>query len=267
MNPRAIVGLVAAALVIILAAIPILTSTVQFTEIQDNEGGSPPFSAYSGETIQISYGDVVTVNGVAQTSFYFYSSAFSVFWDGSSNYVNDWSNELHFEPVAGDTLTFSRHAVSGTGTLAALDVNIPKGQAIYTDADGDLMRFNGEFYLDKTSVFYIVTVNSPAIFAKGTLGNVDNYLSKGYNGTAFVDYTVSDITVTSEPVEGTSNLVKVTGKSYTSEDTVKTNAMIIAPLEYHAPSDGGTMGTLVDVVPLFMVVSLLIAAVGIMRRH
>lgn len=269
MNARAIVGLVAAALVVILAAIPVLSEFSEFTELDDNENISTRFSVYKGETLELVFGDdlAITVNGVSQDTFAFYSSTFLITKTSSTIYFNDWVNEVSVSIASGDTLTISDYDVSGTGGLAAVDANVIKGQAIYADPEGDYAKFSGDsFFMDKNSVFFVTAGTAPAIFAKGTLNDLEVLQSKGYAGS-FADFTITDIDVTYAPVDGANGTVQVSGVSYLANGEARTNASVLAPIAYHAPSDGGTTGLLVDLVPLFLSIALLLGAVAIVLRR
>lgn len=264
MDSRAIVGLVAAALVVILAAIPILSSYGEFTEVEDNSSPYLRYSEYTGETLNIVFGadNTATVNGAAVADFEFHSATLQIQKNSAGIYLNEWSDQFHAQVVEGDTVTISRYTATGTGGLSALDSQIPRGQAIYVDPAGDYAQFSGAFFLDKNAVAYIFVESNPSLFAKGTLGGFTVLNSKGFSGNAFVDYTVTDIELTYTEVEGASGTALVSGSSYKSNGVEATNSVVVAPIEYHAPSDGGVVGTLTDLIPLLLVISLLIAAVG-----
>lgn len=267
MGARAVITLVAAALVVVLAAIPVITSMDNFTEPADNTSNTR-MSLYNGETLQISFdGTVMTVNGETRSPFYIYSSTFELFFTGTGDaQVKVWEDDQRFNLAAGDTLTVSNYRVTGTGTAAIVDTHLIKGEALFINDKGALgVFFNGTpYYAGRSSTLYIINYDTPGLFIKGHVGSdFSVLLSKSWVDSAYQDVDITNIELQTTDVEGAPNTVVVSGFTLTAGDSELNNPFMVAPIEYQAPSDGGTTKTLVDVIPLFIVISLLLAAVGL----
>lgn len=244
------------ALVVVVVAIPIM-SGLHFYETIQNDNSDVRYSEYTGETFEFVYDNsVLTINGeeYASTGIFLFSETTSI----STAFVADFENNVAATWADGDTLTISRGSVTGTGSMASMDFSL--GVAVYVDNDGDLGRYQTGAYVNSDATIYTIYNNNPALFAKGSIvDDFDIYHSGNVVDTAITDVAITDVTLdTTETADG---VFLINECSLVKSDDTTLKAFYIIPIDYQAVSDGGTTGQIVDVIPVLLVISLLLAAV------
>lgn len=263
MDTKAVVSLVVAVMVFSALAVPVISANSQVAITESNASPYCYVNEYTGAPLvyEVTAPGVVELGG--QEVYLFLQAENIATNDTSDNiYLFDVANNVTYQATVGDTITVSSSGIVGTGNLSALDIEV----------QGDLFvsAHRGTHGLFNTSSEPIVTdgaelrlfSNYPSMgMWEGDLDSLAKVYAKTFSGLTMSDATVGTPTVTSAPVQGTES-VKITAASVTmGEDTV--NLQVLAPMDYVVSYDS-TVSALVQVIPVFLVIGILVAGIGVM---
>lgn len=282
--PALVVGLVVAILIITVVAIPIIDDIKGTVSTPNDNEGMRYSVAKFDDDLRIEYvssgnflvnGQTIAITGDE------YGRAYCIMSDtmiiicsqnsGTINYPGCDAATKSFKS-AGDYIEWS----NGTWTLSIQGATTtgPYSWLLYPDDDGIYgfwRSYNTGIYLDHNATIYYssnvatiaddsTTVTAPAIIGKISADG-STYKAFAYTTTAQDLTADTSVALTIKESGDLADNIRGVAVTYGGTTTYATN--FIAPLEYHTlDSNQSTIRSIIDVIPILLIVSLLIAIIG-----
>lgn len=276
--PTLVVGLIVAILIVTVVAVPIIddASKTIVTEMNNPTGIYSMAASSSGDEVTIEPGTngSLIINGVEQNQPN--QSGIEKIWgqDLAIRITTDNSNKTQFQPtVTGiGTITSIRYAsgvISLTGSTGNTTIDSPF--FLYPDVNGTYGEYDtrnsimGEIFINKTSKAWIGSAGLNYMLYDISGGNASVV------GTQIMNSVTVNTTITAQFLESDDGLSYQVAKNPTinytnpeTSETVNNNwLMLYCPISYLSISEtDGAIRTIIDIMPLVLIVSMLIAVVG-----
>ncbi len=268
--PGMVVGVIIAVLMITVVAIPIIDSLPATSyEYADNEQISTRLAYETNPTIEIEVIDLSTMSVKIDSTTITYSDAFSITSadfgigaDTSSKILFFFSNEPRVNMATGDRISVT----NGDWTYTPTSGSTQSGHIdwiFYPSVDGDWAMYkniNAKVSADST----IYVAGSIAGIAAGTAeGTVGGEFTQLYIYP--LDATMT-VTLNKTPIEGglSYNVDAANGVEVVSgSKTGTTYGTIFAPIKYKVEKTDNATSTIIDIIPILLVVSVLMGVVAL----
>lgn len=271
------VGLIVAILIVTVVAVPIIddASKTIVTEMNNPTGIYSMAAGSNGDEVTIEPGTngSLIINGVEQNQPN--QGGIEKIWgqDLAIRITVDSSNNTQFQPtVTGiGSITSIRYAsgvISLTGSTGNTTIDSPF--FLYPDVNGTYGEYDtrtsimGEIFINKTSKAWIGSAGLNYMLYDISGGNASVVGTPIYNGNVETTLTAQFV----ESDDGLSFQVAQTPTiNYTNSETSETTStnwlMLYCPISYLSISEtDGAIRTIIDIMPLVLIVSMLIAVVG-----